>query len=409
MAKQKSQSKSLKIGITFGIKEPGQNNFWANGIIQNVVMLAKALKSTERKHKVYLLNTSQFEDPNLPFDTKEFNVVNFWKEHQKMDLIIYVATSVTPDITAAYKKANPKGKAVSYKCGNNYVIEMERIIFKDGDKTLIVGNDTEVDQVWQIPQQEYQNQYYYETLYRKSVITVPFVWDPMFLEKEVRAIDINHKAGDKKFSSPARYQPSETKMLSIFEPNMNVVKFCMMPLLMAERSYRNPEIKDKIKFLSLTNAMTLGVNPMFVDIVKRLDIYNDKKVFVEARYPMPFFLSQHTDIVLSHQWENPLNYAYLDAMYMDYPIIHNAEFIQDGGYFYPDFDIKKGEEVLNDVILNHDKNLEAYKEKNRPVLERYTSTSKELGKAYDLLIDNLFKDPAINEKLVYNWKTNTYQ
>jgi hypothetical protein len=113
--------------------------------------------------------------------------------------------------------------------------------------------------------------------------------------------------------------------------------------------------------------------------------------------------------VLSHQWENPLNYAYLDAMYMDYPIVHNAEFIQDGGYFYPDFDIKKGEEVLNDVILNHDKNLEAYKEKNKPVLERYTSTSKELGKAYDLLIDNLFKDPAANEKLEYNWKTNAYK
>jgi hypothetical protein len=26
-----------------------------------------------------------------------------------------------------------------------------------------------------------------------------------------------------------------------------------------------------------------------------------------------------------------------------------------------------------------------------------------------LLIDNLFKDPAANEKLEYNWKTNAYK
>jgi hypothetical protein len=68
---------------------------------------------------------------------------------------------------------------------------------------------------------------------------------------------------------------------------------------------------------------------------------------------------------------------------------------------------------LTFIILPQEKALmekdEAYKEKNKPVLERYTSTSKELGKAYDLLIDNLFKDPAANEKLEYNWKTNTYK
>jgi hypothetical protein len=401
--------KSLKIGITFSLKEPGQNNFWVNGIIQNVVMLAKALKSTDRKHKVYLLNTSQHEEPNLPFDGKEFPVKSFWKEHTKMDLVIYLATSVNPEVTQEYKKANPNGKTVSYKCGNNYVIEMERIIFKDGDKSLIVGNNQEVDQVWEIPQQEYQNKYYYETLYRKPTITVPFVWDPMFLQKEMSAIDHNHKIGVEKFKEPAKYQPRKTKRLSIFEPNMNVVKFCMMPMLMAERAYRHEEMKDKIEFLSITNAMALGTNPMFIDIVKRLDIYQDKKLFVEARYPTPYFLSQHTDIVLSHQWENPLNYAYLDALYMNYPIVHNADYIKDGGYYYPGFDIEIGEKMLIDVINNHDDRLEEYKAKNKPVLDRYISTSKNVGEAYDTLIDNLFKNPEANEHLIYNWQTNSYK
>jgi hypothetical protein len=403
------KQKPLKIGITFSLKEPGQNNFWVNGIIQNVVMLAKALKSTERKHKVYLLNTSDHTEPNLPFDGKEFPVVSFWKEHTKMDLVIYLATSVPPEITETYKKAKPNGKTVSYKCGNNYVIEMERIIFKEGDKSLIVGNNTSVDEVWEIPQQTYQNEYYYETLYRKPVITVPFVWDPMFLQKEMHAIDHNHKIGSEKFKEPSKYQPGKTKRLSIFEPNMNVVKFCMMPMLMAERAYRYEGVKDKIEFLSLTNAMHLGKNPMFVDLVKRLDIYNDQKVYVEARYPMPYFLSQHTDIVLSHQWENPLNYAYLDAMYMEYPIIHNADFIKDGGYYYPDFDIKTGEDVLIDVINNHDSRIEEYNAKNKPVLERYISTSKNIGQAYDTLIDNLFNKPGANKQLVYNWQTNSYE
>ena len=403
------KQKSLKIGITFSLKEPGQNSFWVNGIIQNVVLLAKALKSTERKHKVFLLNTSTYEDPNLAFDTNEFPVVSFWKEHTKMDLVIYLATSVLPEVTEAYKKAKPNGKTISYKCGNNYVIEMERMLFKEGDKTLIVGNNTSVDQVWEIPQQEYQNKYYYETLYRKPAITVPFVWDPMFLQKEMDAIDHNHKLGIEKFNEPSRYKPGKKKKLSIFEPNMNVVKFCMMPMLMAERAYRHEELKDKIEYLSITNAMHLGINPMFVDLVKRLDIHRDKKLFVEARYSTPYFLSQHTDIVLSHQWENPLNYAYLDAMYMDYPIVHNADFIKDGGYYYPGFDLKIGEDVLIDVIQNHDSRLEEYKAKNKPVLDRYISTSKNVGQAYDLLIDNLFNNPEANENLVYNWQTNSYE
>lgn len=77
---------------------------------------------------------------------------------------------------------------------------------------------------------------------------------------------------------------------------------------------------------------------------------------VEGRYQMPDFLTRYVDVVLSHQWENGLNYAYNDALYVGYPFIHNSKLLPKGvGYYYNEFDAFEGAKVLLDVIENHDK------------------------------------------------------
>jgi len=146
-------------------------------------------------------------------------------------------------------------------------------------------------------------------------------------------------------------------------------------------------------------------------MIKHFDIVNssDNKIKFVGRYPISTFLSSETDIVVSHQWENPLNYAYLDAMYYGYPLVHNAEMIKDAGYYYEGFNITEGAEQLQIALQNHDDNIEEYIEKNKPVLNRYMSTNPGLVDTYKKLIDNLFNPNKHELSYEYNWKTNLYK
>ena len=126
--------------------------------------------------------------------------------------------------------------------------------------------------------------------------------------------------------------------------------------------------------------------------------------------PVHSILANYADVVISHQWENPLNYAYLDAMYLQFPLIHNAEMIKDAGYYYPEFDISKGAEQLKWVLDNHDSNIDSYNERNEEVLTRYTVYNEDMLKTYNKLIDNLMAGTNIHHlSYEYDWKTNTYK
>lgn len=52
------------------------------------------------------------------------------------------------------------------------------------------------------------------------------------------------------------------------------------------------------------------------------------KLNLTGRFQLPTFLSKVVDIVLSHQWGNPLNYLYFDVMYAGYPLVHNSPYLQ---------------------------------------------------------------------------------
>jgi hypothetical protein len=100
----------------------------------------------------------------------------------------------------------------------------------------------------------------------------------------------------------------------------------------------------------------------------------------------------------------------MDVMYLNYPLVHNADMIKDAGYYYPDFDIAKGTEQLNKAVHEHDANLEAYTENVETVLTRYTAYNEELIDTYGKLLDNLQRGEnyhGISQE--YNWKTNLYK
>ena len=117
-------------------------------------------------------------------------------------------------------------------------------------------------------------------------------------------------------------------------------------------------------------------------------------------------LTQHLDILICHQLLNPLNYLYLDAVYLGYPVLHNAPMCKDLGYYYEGSDTVEAAKLLNQVLVEHDADIDRYNQRNDKVLQRYHISNEDVIKTYDMLIEGLFNGG--NGELVYNPKTNLY-
>jgi len=403
MFKKMTKTNSINIGVTLGLKEK-KESIWVNGIKMNAIFLVDLLQKSDKNYNVYLINTSKInvedEDFEPAWDTSKYPIYQYNKVSQKTDLLIQLGTSLGENIIKKFKELpveNLPKRVITYRCGNNYVMEMERAMFKDPKEspptTFTFGLN---DDIWFVPQQEKQNKHYYDELERVDSKPVPFVWHPMFIEQMVETLN-----------SYIPYKPkNKPKNVVSLEPNINVVKYTMIPMLAANKIHRQyNSLIDKFIFSS---GDRISKNKTFTSISSKLEIHKDGKLKSAGRYPTPQFLSLFGDIVISHQWDNPLNYAYLDCLYMRYPLVHNAYMIQDAGYYYPEFNIEEASSKLLEALNNHDNNQEQYDEKSEKVLSRYLADENpKLITTYDKLIDSLWNPSQIKD-YNYNWKTNLY-
>jgi hypothetical protein len=399
--KETKKMENLKIGITLGLKS-NTESIWTNGIKQNVLMLVHLLKNSKKNYQVCILNTYESDFTTKPKYLKDIDIYGFNDKFMEMDLIIAMGAQVSDESMKKFKESGDK-RVVSYKCGNNYILAMEDILFKEGDTLFEI--EQEVNEVWYIPQQHETNAGFYTTLHRKDAIMVPFVWHQKFIYESVVEIEKGFREG--RYSHSWKYEVGrEKKRIGILEPNLNVVKFCLIPTMLVEESYRTPIGKEKIEKLSITNALQLGNNKKFMSMIRTFDMFKDGKIFAESRYQTAYILTQFLDILVCHQLLNPLNYLYLDAAFLGYPVLHNATLCKDLGYYYEGSDTKEGAKMLNWILENHDNNIDEYNSKNDLVLQRYHADNEDIVKTYDMLIENLWKDG--NSKLVYNPNTNLY-
>lgn len=393
--------KNLKIGITLGL-ESNKESIWTNGVKQNVLMLTHLLKNSKNNYEVCILNIFDVDFSTKPDYLEDVNIYNFKDKFMEMDLIISMGAQVSDEDLKKFRSSGDK-KVVSYKCGNNYVTTMEQILFNQNNEPLFT--EMEIDELWYVPQQDESNRGYYTTLHRTKAIVVPFIWHPKFIDQSVESIEKSFKDGS--YKKDSKYVVGKTKKtIGIMEPNLNVVKFSLIPTMLVEESYRTDIGKKHIESLYITNAVKLKKDKLFTSIIKTFDLYKDKRVSAELRYQTPYMLSQFIDVLVCHQILNPLNYIYLDATYMGYPVIHNAYMCKDLGYYYDGSDTVEGGKVLNQVLTEHDKNINEYNSRNYEILKRYHADTETLVESYDLLIENLWKGKNINLK--YNHKTNSY-
>jgi hypothetical protein len=106
---------------------------------------------------------------------------------------------------------------------------------------------------------------------------------------------------------------------------------------------------------------------------------------------------------------NPLNYSYLDALYLQFPLVHNAPMIKDAGYYYAGNNIGSGAGQLKLAIEYHDHTIEEYNERSEKVLTRYTVYNEDLLETYKKLIETTMGIKDHNLGSLYDWQTNLYK
>ncbi len=125
----------------------------------------------------------------------------------------------------------------------------------------------------------------------------------------------------------------------------------------------------------------------------QLDIVRERKAIFLPRYDTPTFLAEYTDVVISHQMANPLNYFYLEVCWQGYALIHNAGLCSDLGYYYQGNDLGAGARRLVEALDRHDAGLAAYRFAQRQQIRRYLPENTEVVRTYEALLGEVMAGP----------------
>ena len=292
------------------------NNF-ASGYNQNVVFFCRFFKKYfSEEHTIISCDKTGWSD----------NITN-------IDLIIQFIP-LSKMVSEQVKKKYPKCKNVFIQYGHLYYMSLEallpcRDLIFDPKYELLFGYN--IDYMWISPQFE-STKYFYQSLFNATVSIAPFIWKPdnlttnPFTQKD--------------------YDKCHKKDIYILEPNINVLKQSLIPILIVNELWKkNPHSFNKLYIISGNNY---NDKIFFQDnFLPKLEVLHGKnnKTWFCGRAPINDIF-RRPSILLSHQENLGLNYIYLEALYLKIQWVHNSPFFKDTGYYYEDKNIFQGVEKL---------------------------------------------------------------
>ena len=385
-------------------------NIFGNGLGQNCLALYDTFKKIPYVKNVYII---YFEERLKDEDFQDlvfldgYDVVH-WndREVQSIDLLTIVGTHPKSEVLTSWKNKDANRKCIIYKGGNAMALLTEDIIFErkwvdKGKEQVWKGTSIRldgIDEIWMVPQQEFHNKQFHEITYGVEAKSVPFVWTPKFIEQEFLlkknlVQDLEIEFDNRNFEG--------WKVVSM-EPNTSVLKN-MVPLLFAiEDAYKKQP--DLFKQFNITNAASFIKNELLIAVASDLEVQKHGKLVFDRRWSAATLLSIIGNFVISHQWGNPLNYAYLDTVYYGYPLIHNAHLCKDIGYYYEGYKLRDAADLM--IKAAHERREDThYMERHRNILKRYMSDyNEDMVNQYGSLIKSLWDGPKVEGE--WNWKTN---
>ena len=378
----KSNRQGLRIGITF-FWGSTYKHIWSNGAGQNMYFLREMLAQIDGVDDVYFV----FWGNDLKTLPKELEIeamgVDFFPYEEVVkttDVLIEGTLTLEPKYEKEFRKYG--AKIVTFRMGSDFIMDMEKFVNKkDGGRGF---NGCTFDQVWLIPQVYKTNKDYLEVMTGTKAYKVPHVWSPFFFDRQVANLQDGLSFG---------YNPDKSKRgrrITVIEPNISVLKNCYTPVLIAEAAYKKDP--EAISHVYLCNTYDVRDISGFHNFIGYTTLVKNNVMTVATRHLLPYFLSRYTDIMLAFQWELGLNYTYYEALYGNYPLVHNSPILLDAGvgFYYPEFDAQRGADVLLDVIKNYDAQIEIHKKHNQAFLETLSPYNPAVYSEYEKLLKQLF-------------------
>ena len=211
---------------------------------------------------------------------------------------------------------------------------------------------------------------------------IPQVWAPNLIDN--RSAQLGGRFG---------YKPgSPTWRVGILEPNITVMKTSHMAMLACEAAWRKRP--EAISAIFVSNTAKHREQPHFLSYAGSLSAAKAGIMSFETRYVSADFLANHCDAVVTHHWQNGLNYLYYEVLHGGYPLIHNSEFLRDNGYYYPDFAADVGGDVLLAAFDRHDMELDAYRAANARLVRGLAPTNPINVEIHEQLVRSVLSEPA---------------
>lgn len=371
----------LRVGFTVRPETArGSGHVWANGMAQNVIYLAMLLMRLPMVEPFAVVAGAPAPGAALS-GLAGIPVLGEAEAVSGLDLLIEIDIRLSAEAMTRFRARG--GKLVSYMAGNAMIMNFESVANRNdyGEVPSAVGFDA----AWLTPQHVHTNWSYAALTRTPNVCQVPHIWHPCCLLESLG-----------QFGSAAFFwhdrAPAAPWRIGVFDPSCNVVKTFHLPLLVCEEAARIDSAL--IGRVLLFSARRFIGNPHFSELIGALDLGRAGKVFAEDRHPLPAVLGPHVDAVVTHQWENNLNYLYWDVLYSGRPLVHNAATIADAGYYYADFDPQDGGRVLVDALARHGSERGEARRAELDVLWGFSIDNPAVQAAYGELIAELVERRA---------------
>lgn len=380
----------MRIGISV-ISHAGQN-VWENGMGQNVFFLARLFQRLSFVRDVVLIDVGDQAAMPAQVDLGAMGLRRLTQREatDEVDVVIEMAGALDPQWLRLMRA---RGKKVAFlSCGQPYVSLIEPSVFQ---KPGHLGGTDRCDEVWLLPK-DAEFAPMMRTLNRCSVHIAPFIWQSYFLDRRIEEVAsiTGVRYGYKPRESDASGRRAGLRVVS-FEPNISVVKTSSIPMLLCDEAYRADP--STVQMLHALNTLHMTTHPTMLYLANSLDLVKQHKAVFLGRHDIVGYMAQHADAVVSHQWQNDQNYSYLDALYGNYPLIHNSPWLRDlagAGYYYPGFDAAEGGRQLRVAAQTHDAQLDDYRVRAQRTFEAVDPFSRANLDGYATLLLRLQGAPA---------------
>jgi len=376
----------MRIGISV-ITHAGQN-IWENGLGQNVIFLARLFQRLPFVRSVVLIDVGDQGRLPAQVDAQALGLLLMTQAEaaDAVDVIVEMAGALDSrwlDLQRA------RGKKVVYYCaGQPFAHLVESPVF---DRPGHFSRLDRCDEVWVIPEYAMFTAFQ-RTVHRCPVNVVPYLWHPQFLQARVHEVAQHGLHYGWRPRTPATQAPPAGLRIAIFEPNVSVTKTSSISMLACDEAYRaRPE---SIRMMHVLNTLHMKDHPTLLYLANSLDLVRQHKACFHGRNDIAGFMAQHADAVVSHQWTNDQNYSYLDALYGDYPLVHNSPWLHGfgAGYYYPGFDAAEGGRQILAAWAGHDERLPDQRRAARAVFDAVSPFAEPNLMAYAQLLGQLCHD-----------------